>query len=199
MGPQGSGKGTQAQNLSQLLNIPHISTGDIFRHNIKSQTELGLEAKGYIDNGELVPDKLTIKIVLDRLTWNDCKYGFILDGFPRNITQAKALDEKIEIDFAILVDVSNEVAVERISSRKTCSSCGIIHAKTNETKCIECGGELYVRDDDTPDTVKKRLQVYNENTKPVINHYEQKSKLIEVDGEKDINFVFEQIKRKIKI
>ncbi|MFW6014310.1 MAG: adenylate kinase [Candidatus Nanoarchaeia archaeon] len=199
MGPQGSGKGTQAQKLSRELNIPHISTGDIFRENIKNSTELGRQAKEYIDNGELVPDRLTIKIVLDRLTWRDCEKGFILDGFPRNTTQAKALDEKIDIDYAILVDISDEVAVDRISSRKTCDSCGLIYAKTNETKCSKCGGTLYIRDDDTPETVKKRLQVYHENTKPVINHYDEKNNLMRINGENDIESVFLEIKRKIKI
>ncbi len=199
MGPQGSGKGTQAQKLSRELNIPHISTGDIFRENIKNSTELGKEAKEYIDNGELVPDNLTIKIVLDRLEWSDCGDGFILDGFPRNSTQAKALDEKVKIDYAILVDISDEVAIERISSRKTCNSCGKIYAKTNETKCSECNGDLYVRDDDTPETVRKRLEVYHENTKPVIEHYIEKGSLVKVNGENEIETVFLEIKRKIKI
>lgn len=199
IGPQGSGKGTQAQMLSEELQIPHISTGDIFRDNIKNETELGLQAKKYIDKGELVPDSLTIKLVLDRISKDDCAPGFILDGFPRNLFQAEALDESIEIEHAILVDVSDEESVKRISSRKTCNSCGKIYAVTKSSECTKCGGELFTREDDNAETVKKRLQIYHENTEPVIKHYDKKGLLIKVNGEQKIEEVFTEIKRKIKI
>ncbi len=199
IGPQGSGKGTQAKKISEDLQIPHISTGDIFRHNIKKETELGKQAKKYIDKGELVPDSLTTKLVLDRLSHIDCKAGFILDGYPRNLFQAEALDESIDIDFSIQVEVSDKESLKRISKRKTCTSCGAIFSEKDVKKCNKCGGSVIVREDDMPNTVKKRLQIYHENTKPVIKHYQKKGKLVKVNGEKDIESVFNEIKIKIKI
>ncbi|MFW6014768.1 MAG: adenylate kinase [Candidatus Nanoarchaeia archaeon] len=192
MGPQGSGKGTQAQKLSQKFAIPHISTGDIFRENIKNETELGKEAKEYIDEGMLVPDELTIRIVNDRLSKQDCKNGFILDGFPRNVAQAKAMDEIVSIDKVVLIDISDDEAVRRISGRRTCAKCGkVFSSKDNLEKCDKCGGELVRREDDNPDTVRKRLQIYHKNTAPLEEYYIDK--LLKVDGERPVEEIFQDL------
>ncbi|MFW6383452.1 MAG: adenylate kinase [Nanoarchaeota archaeon] len=192
MGPQGSGKGTQAQKLSQIFAIPHISTGDIFRENIKDETELGKEAKEYIDEGMLVPDELTIRIVNDRLSKQDCKNGFILDGFPRNVAQAKAMDVIVSIDKVVLIDISDDEAVRRISGRRTCTKCGkVFSSKDNLEKCDKCGGELVRREDDNPDTVRKRLQIYHKNTAPLEEYYIDK--LLKVDGERPVEEIFQDL------
>lgn len=197
LGPQGCGKGTQAKKISEKYNLPHISTGDIFRYNIKNQTTLGKEALTYIDEGNLVPDSLTNKIVEDRLKDDDCKKGFVLDGYPRNIAQGKALMEMSDIDFAFNIDISDETTVRRLSGRRSCSKGHVYHVEFNPSKekgvCDVCGLELFQRDDDKPETIKKRLEIYHEETSPLIEFYKKKGKLVEVDGEQKIEKVFEEI------
>ena len=160
LGPVGSGKGTQAAIISEKYGIPHISTGEIFRWNIKNETPLGLEAKKYVDAGELVPESLTIKIVEDRLANPECKNGFILDGFPRNLVQAQALEKMTEIDRAILIDLSDDEIVKRLSSRRMCKECGNPTSLDwlKDGRCEKCGGEVYVRDDDAPEVIRVRLK-----------------------------------------
>ena len=160
LGPVGSGKGTQAAIISEKYGIPHISTGEIFRWNIKNETPLGLEAKKYVDAGELVPEELTIKIVEDRLANPECKNGFILDGFPRNLVQAQALEKMTEIDRAILIDLSDDEIVKRLSSRRMCKECGNPTSLDwlKDGRCEKCGGEVYVRDDDAPEVIRVRLK-----------------------------------------
>ncbi|MBR0410956.1 MAG: adenylate kinase [Eubacterium sp.] len=203
LGAPGAGKGTQAKMLADKYGIPHISTGDIFRANIKNNTELGKKAKGYMDAGQLVPDELVVDLVVDRIKNADCFKGFILDGFPRTIPQAEALDYALnnqneKIDYAINVDVPDENIIERMSGRRACVGCGATyHVVYNPTKkegtCDKCGQDLILREDDKPETVKKRLQVYHEQTQPLIDHYEKKGALLTVDGTKDIQLVFEDI------
>ncbi len=203
LGAPGAGKGTQAKMLSEKYDIPHISTGDIFRANIKNNTELGKKAKSYMDAGQLVPDELVVDLVVDRIKAKDCFKGFILDGFPRTIPQAEALDYALnnqneKIDYAINVDVPDEDIIERMSGRRACVGCGATyHLVYNPTKkegiCDVCGEKLILRDDDKPETVKKRLQVYHEQTQPLIDHYEKKGALLTVDGTQDIKVVFEDI------
>ena len=160
LGPVGSGKGTQAAIISEKYGIPHISTGEIFRWNIKNETPLGLEAKKYVEAGELVPEELTIKIVEDRLSSDECKNGFILDGFPRNLVQVQALEKMTEIDKAILIDLSEDEIVRRLSSRRMCRECGNPTSLDwlKDGKCEKCGGEVYVRDDDAPEVIRVRLK-----------------------------------------
>ena len=160
LGPVGSGKGTQAAIISEKYGIPHISTGESFRWNIKNETPLGLEAKKYVDAGELVPESLTIKIVEDRLANPECKNGFILDGFPRNLVQAQALEKMTEIDRAILIDLSDDEIVKRLSSRRMCKECGNPTSLDwlKDGRCEKCGGEVYVRDDDAPEVIRVRLK-----------------------------------------
>ena len=203
LGAPGAGKGTQAKKIAEKYGIPHISTGDIFRANIKNQTELGRKAKAYMDQGALVPDELTLELIMDRFTNDDCKNGYVLDGFPRTIPQAEALtkalaDKKDAVDYAINVDVPDEAIVSRMSGRRACLACGgTYHIKFNPTKvegiCDACGGELVLRNDDKPETVQKRLDVYHEQTQPLIDYYQTQNILKEVDGTLPLEDVFQAI------
>ena len=203
LGAPGAGKGTQAKMIADQYGIPHISTGDIFRVNIKEQTELGMEAKKYMDQGALVPDELTVKILLDRVAKDDCKLGYVLDGFPRTIPQAEVLDKAVNelnetIDYAINVEVPDENIIKRMSGRRACLACGatyhVEHVPPNkEGICDRCGKELVLRGDDQPETVKKRLEVYHAQTQPLIEYYNKKNILKEVDGTKDMKVVFADI------
>ena len=203
LGAPGAGKGTQAKMIAAKYQIPHISTGDIFRANIKNGTELGKKAKSYMDQGLLVPDELTVDLVIDRLAQDDCKNGYILDGFPRTIPQAEALDEALEklgekMDYAIDVDVPDENIVSRMSGRRACTGCGATyHIVYNPSKkgeyCEVCGEKLILRDDDKPETVQKRLNVYHDQTQPLIDYYTKQSILRTVDGTQDMNDVFAEI------
>ena len=204
LGAPGAGKGTQAKMIAAKYNIPHISTGDIFRANIKNNTELGKKAKEYMDQGLLVPDELTCDLVTDRIQQDDCANGFILDGFPRTIPQAEALDKALTglgqaMDYAIDVDVPDENIVNRMSGRRACLKCGATyHIVTIPPKqegiCDNCGSEIVQRDDDKPETVQKRLQVYHDQTQPLIDFYNNKGILKSVDGTKDLDVVFDSIK-----
>ena len=199
LGAPGAGKGTQAKMISEKYGIPHISTGDIFRANIKENTELGQKAKTYMDKGLLVPDEL----VVDRLAQDDAKKGYVLDGFPRTIPQAEALTEALakigeKMDYAINVEVPDENIIDRMSGRRACVACGgTYHIKYNPTKkegiCDACGGELILRDDDKPETVKQRLEVYHTQTQPLIDYYTKEGILKEVDGTQDLQKVFDDI------
>lgn len=203
LGAPGAGKGTQAKKIAEKYSIPHISTGDIFRANIKNGTELGKKAKTYMDQGLLVPDELVVDLVVDRLNQDDCANGCVLDGFPRTIPQAEALDKALtavgqSVDFAINVEVPDENIVRRMSGRRACVNCGatyhIVYAPTKvENVCDTCQGELILRDDDKPETVQKRLNVYHEQTQPLIDYYTKKNILVEVDGTVDIDDVFAAI------
>ena len=203
LGAPGAGKGTQAQRIAEKYGIPHISTGDIFRSNIKAGTELGKKAKSFIDQGLLVPDEVTIGMLLDRIHEADCKNGYILDGFPRTIPQAesltKALSERGEaVDYAVNVDVPDENIINRMSGRRACLNCGATyHIVYNPSKkegiCDTCGQQLVLRDDDKPETVKKRLSVYHDQTQPLIDYYKNEGILAEVDGTKDMEEVFQDI------
>lgn len=203
LGAPGAGKGTQAKKIAEKYQIPHISTGDIFRANIKNGTELGKKAKTYMDQGLLVPDELVCDLVVDRVKQEDCKNGYILDGFPRTIPQAESLDEALgqmgeSLDYAINVDVPDEHIVNRMSGRRACMGCGatyhIVYAPTKkEGVCDVCGAELILRDDDKPETVQKRLSVYHEQTQPLIDYYKGKGILKDVDGTKDMDVVFQAI------
>lgn len=205
LGAPGAGKGTQAKKIAEKYSIPHISTGDIFRANIKNGTELGIKAKEYIDQGLLVPDELVVDLVVDRLKQEDCNSGCVLDGFPRTIPQAEALDAALKetgqmVDYAINVEVPDENIVRRMSGRRACVGCGatyhIVYAPTKEENiCDTCHGELILRDDDKPETVQKRLNVYHEQTQPLIDYYTKKNILVEVDGTQDIEDVFAAIVR----
>lgn len=200
LGAPGAGKGTQAKMIADKYDVPHISTGDIFRLNIKNGTKLGIEAKEYMDKGLLVPDELTVKILLDRVANEDCKKGYVLDGFPRTIPQAKVLDRALEelsdrVDFAINVDVPDENIVNRMSGRRACLACGATyHLKHVPSKqegiCDRCGEGLILREDDKAETVKKRLKVYHEQTKPLIEYYSTKGILHSVDGTLDMQEAF---------
>jgi len=203
LGAPGAGKGTQAKKIAEKYGIPHISTGDIFRANIKNQTELGMKAKSYMDQGALVPDELTLELIMDRFTNDDCKNGYVLDGFPRTIPQAEALtkalsDKQDAVDYAINVDVPDEAIVTRMSGRRACLACGgTYHVVFNPTKvegiCDACGGELVLRADDKPETVQKRLDVYHEQTQPLIDYYQTQNILKEVDGTLPLDEVFQAI------
>lgn len=203
LGPPGAGKGTQAEKLSGAMGIPHISTGDIFRNALKNKTSLGLQAKSFMDKGLLVPDDIVVGIVEERLKMQDCERGFILDGFPRTLLQAKALDDVLKamgasLDAVINVDVSDAELIERLTGRRVCRQCGATyHMKFNPPKtagiCDECGGELIQRDDDKLETVKKRLDVYKDQTQPLIDYYEKTGLLKTVNGEKDIDLVYSDI------
>lgn len=203
LGPPGAGKGTQAKQISTKYNIPHISTGDIFRKNISEKTELGIKAKGYIDKGLLVPDELTIDIVNDRLDNSDCKNGFLLDGFPRTVKQAEALDlflnEKGDkINYALLIKVPESSILERMTGRRVCPKCGAsYHIKFNPPKisgkCDACGSDVIQRKDDSEETVSERLNVYNRQTEPLIEYYNSEKVLFAVDGTQDIDIVFGNI------
>ncbi len=208
LGPPGAGKGTQASAIVEKFNIPHISTGDIFRANIKEKTELGKKVEEYMNKGLLVPDELVVSIVKDRLTKDDCKKGFLLDGFPRTVVQAEALDEELKnmslkIDKVINIEANKEVLIERIIGRRICKDCGATyHVKFSPPKqegiCDKCGGELYQREDDKIETVVKRIEVYAEQTKPLIDYYAEKGLLLNVDGTKDKEEVFKDIVRALE-
>lgn len=203
LGAPGAGKGTQAKKIAAKYDIPHISTGDIFRANIKNGTELGKKAKTYMDQGLLVPDELVVDLVVDRVNQEDCKNGYVLDGFPRTIPQAEALTDALEklgqkMDYAIDVDVPDENIVRRMGGRRACVGCGATyHIEYAPTKkegiCDTCGGELILRDDDKPETVQKRLDVYHEQTQPLIDYYTKAGILRTVDGTVDIDDVFQAI------
>ena len=196
LGAPGAGKGTQAVRLAERYNIPHISTGDIFRSNIKERTPIGIVAKSYIDKGQLVPDEVTIQIVKERLEKDDCKNGYLLDGFPRAVSQAEALDGFSEIDSVVNIDVPLHKLMRRITGRRVCGKCGEsyhIDYLDGSTSCRKCDGELIQRADDNEETVGKRLEVYEKQTAPLIDHYKSKGKLIDVDGDGDIDSVFAAI------
>jgi len=207
LGPPGAGKGTQAEKIAKEFNIPHISTGDIFRANIKNETELGIKAKQYIDNGELVPDSVVVAIVEDRIKQDDTKNGFLLDGFPRTENQALALDEVlnelgISLDAVINIKVDSQVLVSRITGRRICKDCGATyHIEFNppaeEGICDLCGGELYQRSDDNEDTVQNRIDVYNKQTAPLIEYYSKQDLIKTIDGEQAIDKVFTDIVKKL--
>ncbi len=203
LGAPGAGKGTQAKKIAAKYGIPHISTGDIFRANIKNGTELGKKAKTYMDQGLLVPDELVCDLVVDRVQQDDCKKGYILDGFPRTIPQAESLDAALSrlgeaVDYAINVEVPDENIVKRMGGRRACVGCGATYhlvyaAPKKEGICDNCGAELILRDDDKPETVQKRLGVYHEQTQPLIDYYTKKGILKEVDGTMDMGDVFKAI------
>ena len=203
LGAPGAGKGTQAKMIADKYGVPHVSTGDIFRANIKNGIELGMEAKKYMDQGLLVPDELTVRILLDRVAQDDCKNGYVLDGFPRTIPQAEVLDSELtklgdHIDYAINVDVPDENIVKRMSGRRACLTCGATYhiehvPPKKEGICDVCGSELVLRDDDKPETVKNRLNVYHEQTQPLIDFYTEKGVLKTVDGTVPMEEVFAAI------
>ena len=203
LGAPGAGKGTQAKMIAEKYGLPHTSTGNIFRANIKNGTELGKEAKEYMDKGLLVPDELTVRLLLDRVAQDDCKNGYVLDGFPRTIPQAEVLDEKLsdlgeKVDYAINVDVPDENIVNRMSGRRACLNCGATYhivsiPPKKEGICDVCGSELVLRDDDRPETVQNRLKVYHEQTQPLIDFYEKKGVLRSVDGTLPMEEVFTAI------
>ena len=203
LGAPGAGKGTQAKKLAAKYSIPHISTGDIFRANIKEGTPLGSKAKGYMDQGLLVPDELVIDLVVDRLTWEDAKEGYVLDGFPRSIPQALALTKALaakdeKVDFAIDIEIPDQNIIERMGGRRACVGCGATYHIVNippkkEGICDICGQELILRDDDKPETVKKRLDVYHDQTQPLIDYYKEEGVLKEVDGTLEMDEVFDEI------
>ena len=192
LGAPGAGKGTFSAFLEERYSLPHIATGDIFRENIKNNTELGQKAKSYMDQGLLVPDELVVSLVADRLAKDDCKAGFILDGFPRTLVQAEALKETLadmgaQIDYALDFECPDDFIIERMAGRRVCKGCGASYHLVNvppkqEGICDVCGGELYQREDDAPETVAKRLEVYHKETQPLINYYEKEGVLKCVDG-----------------
>lgn len=201
LGAPGAGKGTQAQRLVADFGVAHISTGDLLRAAVKAQSELGVAAKKYMDAGELVPDQLVIDLVKERLAADDAQKGFILDGFPRNTTQAVTLDTELsamgrELDGALLVDVPAEVIVDRLSSRRTCRDCGYT-AGPDTLTCPKCSGEMYQRDDDKPETIKNRLDVYEKNTSPLVEYYRGQGILKVVDGNRDIDVVYGDVKAEL--
>ena len=203
LGAPGAGKGTQAKKIAEKYQIPHISTGDIFRANIKNGTELGKKAKTYMDQGLLVPDELVVDLVVDRVNQEDCGNGYVLDGFPRTIPQAEALDKALsgmgqKLDYAIDVDVPDENIISRMSGRRACLSCGatyhiVYNAPKKEGVCDQCGEPLVLRDDDKPETVRNRLDVYHRQTQPLIDYYKKEGVLAEVDGTQDMEQVFQDI------
>lgn len=203
LGAPGAGKGTQAKRTVDKYRIPQISTGDMLRDAVAKGTELGRRAKEYMDRGDLVPDEIVIGIVKDRLQQPDCKKGFILDGFPRTLAQAEALDEILKelnkkIDAVINIAVPEEEVVKRITYRRTCKNCGAVYhliyaPPRRNNKCDKCGGELYQRDDDKEETVRERYRVYKQNTEPLVDYYRKKKVLYDIDGTKDIEGVWEEI------
>ncbi|MBE5968918.1 MAG: adenylate kinase [Lachnospiraceae bacterium] len=203
LGAPGAGKGTQAKMIAEKYNIPHISTGDIFRANIKEGTELGKKAKSYMDAGGLVPDELVVDLVVDRVGQADCKNGYVLDGFPRTIPQAESLDAALaktgdKVDYAINIEVPDQNIIDRMGGRRACVACGATYHIVNippkkEGVCDKCGESLILRDDDKPETVKKRLEVYHEQTEPLIKYYKAKNAEVEIDGTMDMNDVFDAI------
>ena len=201
LGAPGAGKGTQASKIADTYGLPHISTGDIFRENIKNQTEIGVLAKTYIDKGQLVPDEITCKIVQERISRSDCENGYMLDGFPRTIAQAEALDKIADIQIVINIDVDHALLMDRLCGRRVCKDCGEsyhLSRLNGATTCSRCGGELYQRKDDNPETVQKRLDVYNAQTAPLIDYYKTKGLLFNVvSDERPPEEAFKQIKEKL--
>lgn len=203
LGAPGAGKGTQAKRIAAKFSIPHISTGDIFRANIKNNTPLGAKAKSYMDKGELVPDELVIELIMDRFAQDDCVNGYVLDGFPRTIPQAEELDKALKsvndnLDYAIDVEVPDDNIINRMSGRRACVNCGatyhIVHNPPKvENECDTCNGELILRDDDKPETVKNRLDVYHTQTEPLLKYYTEKGILYTVNGTQDMDTVFDSI------
>lgn len=195
LGAPGAGKGTQAVRIAERYSVPHISTGDIFRKNIKEQTPIGVVAKSYIDRGELVPDEVTVEIVRLRLAEPDCKNGYLLDGFPRTIAQAEALDKIADVETVINIDVDLDALSDRLCGRRVCGKCGeSYHVSTKKDgKCDKCGSDLIHRDDDKPETVNSRLDVYVRSTAPLIDYYSKQGKLVSVNGMRKIEEVFEEI------
>lgn len=208
LGSPGSGKGTQAVRIGKKFGIPHISTGDIFRDNMARNTTIGMEAKSYIERGLLVPDSVTLKIVENRLVEDDCKEGFLLDGFPRNLTQAEALDKRLEgigkkLNAVVNLEVTDKIIIERMANRRVCSSCGesynlCFYRPAAEGICDKCGGKLYTREDDKPETVTNRLKVYKNQTFPLIDYYNKKGMLINVNGENSADKVFADVVDSLK-
>ncbi len=200
LGAPGAGKGTQAVRIAEKYGIPHISTGDIFRKNIKEQTPIGVTAKSYIDKGQLVPDEVTVEIVRLRLLEDDAKNGYLLDGFPRNIAQAEALDKIADIDTVINIDVDLDALSDRLTGRRVCSKCGeSYHISTKkDNDCDKCDGKLIHRDDDKPETVANRLKVYTASTAPLIDYYTKQGKLVSVNGMNKIEEVFDEITEALK-
>lgn len=200
LGAPGAGKGTQATKISDCYGLPHISTGDIFRANIKGGTPIGLVAKSYIDKGLLVPDEVTCKIVENRLNEEDCKVGYLLDGFPRNLSQAESLDKITKIDAVINIDIDVSLLMERLCGRRVCKDCGeSYHVSTlnGEIKCSRCGGELYQRKDDNPETVGSRLEVYEKQTAPLIDYYTNRGLIINIEGNDTPQGVFTAIQKEL--
>lgn len=203
LGPPGAGKGTQAEVLVKKLLVPHISTGDMFRAAISNNTDLGREAKSYMDKGQLVPDQVTVGIIRDRISLSDCSEGFLLDGFPRTLAQAKALDELLAqmpsgLDAVLNIAVPIDRLIDRLTGRRMCSNCGTIYhllynAPEVENVCDACGSELYQRNDDKEDTVKSRLDVYETQTAPLINYYEEQGMLHTINGDQPINAVLAEL------
>ena len=203
LGAPGAGKGTQAKKIAEKYEIPHISTGDIFRANIKGGTELGMKAKSFMDQGQLVPDEVTIGMLLDRISQDDSKNGYVLDGFPRTIPQAESLTAALKergekIDYAVNVDVPDDNIINRMSGRRACVGCGatyhvVYNAPKSEDICDTCGEKLILRDDDKPETVKNRLLVYHDQTQPLIDYYKKEGVLVEVDGTQNLEKVFQDI------
>jgi len=202
-GPPGAGKGTQAERIAKKFGIPHVATGDVLREAVAKKTELGVKARGYMERGELVPDGIVVGIVEERLRRPDCKRGFVLDGFPRTLAQAEALDEMLKnletkIDAVINLETSEGEIVKRLSNRRTCRVCGavyhlIFNPPKNPGRCDACNGELYQREDDKEEVIKKRLKVYRTQTKPIIQHYQERGVLRTVDGNKSIDEVSKTI------
>lgn len=200
LGPPGAGKGTQAEKISELYGIAHISTGDMLRSQMREGTPLGAEAKGYIDRGELVPDELIVAMVAERIKEEDCANGFLLDGFPRTVSQAEALNGISDIDMVIDIAVPAERLMERIGGRRMCSGCGAGYHTSSYHKdtCEKCGASLYIRDDDRPETVKHRITVYERQTKPLIDYYRKKGNLSRVNGDNTPDRVFDDVAAAIK-
>lgn len=197
LGAPGAGKGTQAAMIAEEFKVPHISTGDILRRNMKEGTPLGLKAKAFVESGGLVPDEVVIGLVEDRLSQEDCKNGYILDGFPRTIAQAEALDKVARIDLAINIDVPFETIVSRLGGRRVCVCGETYHVSmlTGETTCKRCGKELFIRDDDKPETVKNRLKVYSDQTQPLIDYYRSQNKVVDIKANGTKEEIFADIKK----
>lgn len=208
LGAPGAGKGTQAERLAEALELPHVASGDLFREHLDKGTELGEEARQYMERGDLVPDEITIRMVAERLSQSDCADGFILDGFPRTVSQGRALGSVLSemgmsLDVVPLIQVSEEVALARLGGRWTCKECGAIYHKLfnppeQEGVCDVCGGELYQREDDKPETHRRRIEVYQERTAPLIDYYREAGLLVEVDGEQSIEGVQADLRAVIK-
>ncbi|MDR0854890.1 MAG: adenylate kinase [Christensenellaceae bacterium] len=199
LGAPGAGKGTQAAKLKEYYNIPHISTGDAFRSNISQGTEIGLYAKSFMDKGLLVPDEVVIKIVESRLKEADCKDGFLLDGFPRTIPQAEALDALIPVDCVVNIDADHEKIVKRLTGRRSCKCGEVYHISTySAANCAKCGGELYTRDDDKEETIRKRLSAFVEQTAPLVEYYGKQGKVVNVNGNQSPDSVFAEVVNKLQ-